>query len=530
VIALHLRRERLVLVVWIVSIAVLLLGSAAAVATEYDTASARSAVLQLALATPSLLALRGIPNGDSAGSLLFFQVFAFLAVSVGLMNTFFATRHGRGDEEQGRRELPDATPLRRTAPLEATLMIGVAANSVLAVLSALGFLAAGYSGPGAWIAGAALGAVGLAFLGVGMVASEVVATSRAANSIGVVAVLLAYVLRGAGDALGTADFQRLTLTPAWPSWLSPIGWGQQTLAFTADRVWPIALPLALFGVAAVAAVALHARRDLGASLLPERSGPAAAGRALRTPFGLDWRLHRAALVGWAVGAALLGVAIGALASAADTAMMSTPQIVQVLKVLDPGGHLDTVGLFIGAVMIIVGMLAAAAGIQGVLRLRSDEVDGRSELVLAAAVSRRRWSLDALAVGALATVLVVGAAGAGALVGFAVSGHVDAGWRAVGQALAELPAALAVVAASSLFVAALPRASILLSWLVFAAAIVVGFFGPLLKLPDAVVSGSPFSHVPAVPFTDWGPSVVLVVVDVALVILAVTLVRRRELSA
>jgi hypothetical protein len=42
--------------------------------------------------------------------------------------------------------------------------------------------------------------------------------------------------------------------PAWPSWLSPIGWGQQTLAFTDDRWWPVGLIAALAVVAAGAAL------------------------------------------------------------------------------------------------------------------------------------------------------------------------------------------------------------------------------------------------------------------------------------
>ncbi|MDP9026522.1 MAG: polyketide antibiotic transporter, partial [Actinomycetota bacterium] len=85
--ALQARRDRVTLAIWVLAIAVLAAGSASAVATEFSGSVARAAVLKLGLATPSLLALRGIPNGDSAGSLLWFQVFAFLAVAVGLMNT-----------------------------------------------------------------------------------------------------------------------------------------------------------------------------------------------------------------------------------------------------------------------------------------------------------------------------------------------------------------------------------------------------------------------------------------------------------
>lgn len=528
VLRLQSRRDRVILPVWILGIALLLTGSSSAVATEFADGPARAAVMQLGLATPSLLALRGIPNGDSAGSLLWFQVFAFLAVAVGLMNTFFATRHGRADEEQGRRELLAATPIRRAAPLTATAALGLSANVLLGILGALGFQLAGYSASGAWVAGLALASCGVAFLGIGMVASELAATSRSANSIGVVAVLLAYALRGAGDALGTPDFTRVALTPAWPSWLSPLGWAQQSFAFTDDRVGPALLPLILGVVAGGVAFAVHARRDLGASLLPERAGPATAGRGLRALFGLDLRLHLPSLLAWAVGGALLGLVSGALAKAVQGVVDANPQITQVLKVLAPGGQ-DTNGLLIGAIMILAGMMAGAAGIQAVLRLRAEESDGRSELILASAVGRRRWLGDALLLGLASTVLVMLPAGLGGYLGLAVSGFGDDGWRAFGQALAELPAALAAVAAAAVLIAIVPRASILLSWLVFAAAIVIGLFGPLLKLPDPVLDASPFSHVPTVPFSDWGPTVVLLAVDAALAALAIVLVRRRDLT-
>jgi ABC-2 type transport system permease protein len=527
VLALQARRDRVTLTVWVLAIALLLTGSASAVGTEFSDPAARAAVMKLGLATPSLLALRGIPNGDSAGSLLWFQVFAFLAVAVGLMNTFFATRHGRADEEQGRRELLAATPIRRSASLRATAVLGVVADAVLGILSALGFQLAGYGASGAWIVGLALASCGVAFLGIGMLASELAPTSRAANSIGVVAVLLAYALRGAGDALGTPDFTAITLTPAWPSWLSPIGWAQQSFAFTDDRVGPAVLPLALAVVAGGLAFAVHARRDLGASLLPERPGPAAAGAGLGSLFGLNWRLHRAALLGWAIGALLLGIVSGALADAVAGVVDANPQVTQVLQVLAPRGQ-DTTGLLIGAIMILAGMMAAAAGIQGVLRVREEEADGRAELVLASPIGRPRWLGASVALGLLATLVVMVFAGAGALLGFGTLGLADDGWRALGQALAELPAALATVAAASVFLAIVPRVSVLLAWLVLAAAIVVGLFGPLLKLPQAVLDTSPFSHVPTVPFTDWGPSVILVIVDVALAAVAILLVRRRDL--
>ena len=117
---LQLRRDRLIMAIWILGIALLTLGSVGAIVGTYATVHDRQEVLTLALATPSVLALRGLPDGNAMGSMLMFELFTYLAVVVGLMNTFFATRHGRADEERGRRELVGSTPVGRTTPLAAT--------------------------------------------------------------------------------------------------------------------------------------------------------------------------------------------------------------------------------------------------------------------------------------------------------------------------------------------------------------------------------------------------------------------------
>src|SRR5690606_31830773 len=104
----QLRRDRLVLPLWIVSTGLLAYAGAAGVGAEFATDATREQVLKLAVATPSLLALRGVPDGASLGSYVYFQVFCYVAIMAGLMSTFFAVRHSRADEERGRLELLEA--------------------------------------------------------------------------------------------------------------------------------------------------------------------------------------------------------------------------------------------------------------------------------------------------------------------------------------------------------------------------------------------------------------------------------------
>ncbi|BAS12546.1 hypothetical protein AHiyo8_08490 [Arthrobacter sp. Hiyo8] len=64
------------------------------------------------------------------------------------------------------------------APLGATVLHGAVANVLVAVATALGFTAGGLDPAGSLLAGFATGAVGFAFLGVGLLASEFFSTSR----------------------------------------------------------------------------------------------------------------------------------------------------------------------------------------------------------------------------------------------------------------------------------------------------------------------------------------------------------------
>jgi ABC-2 type transport system permease protein len=529
--ALQLRRDRLTMTVWVLATALIALGSAAAVVQEYGAHDQAQKVLTLALANPSVLAFRGTPHGATTASVLWFSLYSWLAVVVGLMNVLFATRHNRADEEQGRRELVGATPIGRSAPPAASIVLGIAFDVVLGLLMAAAFAAGGAGAPGALAAGATFAVVGIGFLGVGLLAGELAPTSRSANAIGVTVVVASYVLRAGGDALGTPHLADLTLDVAWPSWISPIGWGEQVLAGTADRLVLLLPGIALALVTIVAALVVHARRDLGASVLPDRPGRASASPALRGVLGLDWRMHRGALLGWAVGGAVLGLATGSLARAAGQLQQSgSPQILATLRQIVPGGSDEIESLLVGTLTLLVALLAAAAGMQGALRLRQEEAEGRAELLLAGPVSRIRLLLAAVVVGVVASAVVMAAAGLLAWLSFAGSGDAEKGLHALGQALIELPAVLVFPALSALAVAVLPRAAIAISWALFAIGIVLGLFGQLLKLPDWLIRVSPFDHIPIVPFTDWGPSLWLIAVDVVVAAVAVVLVRRRDWSA
>ena len=267
----QLRRERILLPVWMLGIVGLFTASGLAITREFGDEQERTAVVVLAAGNPAFLFLRGLPDGTGAGALAFFQTFSFLAVLVGLMNVFLVTRHTRAEEERGRSELLQATPIGRVTPLATTLVIAAAANVGIALLVAGAGLLLGLDGWASLLTGLALAAVGVTFGGIGALSAQIMPTPRGANGLGAAVVGLAYLVRGVGDALGTAT-DPTHVNPSWISFLSPIGWAQATRPFSDATAVPLLVPLVLGLAAASAAVLLRRRRDLGESLLAERRG------------------------------------------------------------------------------------------------------------------------------------------------------------------------------------------------------------------------------------------------------------------
>ena len=526
------RRDRWLLLIWIAGIWLLTVGSASAASKEFGTPEQSTSLVKLATQNPAILAIRGVPNGVDLGAVLFFELFAFLAVMAALMTTFMVVRHTRADEELGRSELVGSTPVPRSATLVASLLLAFAANLLVPVSVAVGYLMAATKPDGAIVAGLAAGAVGLSFAGIAAVAAQLTQTSRAANSIAGAAIALAFALRAIGDATGTPNTDGLSVTSAWPSWLSPIGWGQQTFAFSENRLAPLLLCLGLFAGLAGLALWIRARRDLGASLLAERDGKERAGRTLRSSFGLAWRLQRTTMLAWAVGGAFMGLFAGSLGSVVANAAQGNESLTGAVRSIVPGSAAgDLQDIFIAAMLAFVGFLAAGAGIQAMMRMRSEETGGRAEPVFATPVDRGVWLLHYLAVAVISVVVITMSSGLLAglfLLAGGSTGH--AFWGAVSAGLAQIPAALLYVGLGAIIFAVVPRLTIGLGWTLLGLGLVIGQFGGLLQFPDWVRDASPFSHTPAVPVVtfDWSAGLILTGIGAVLALTAFFIFRRRNL--
>ena len=536
---LRFRRDRVQIIVWLALFAVLEVVGHAAVTETYGSADERASVIRLVIMSPAILMLRGTPQGTEPDAFQFFLLFGFLGLMIGLMNTFLAVRHTRADEESGRAELVGSTPSGRIAPLLATALEGVILSVAVGVLMGGVAWIYGADASGALLYGAAMAAVGIAYLGVGLACAQLMRTSRGANGLASAIVVLGYAFRAMGDATGTVQPDGLSMEAGWWSWLSPIGWGQAVAPYTHQLVWPLFLCLGLGVVLFAASAWLQSSRDLDSSIIAERAGRLHAPRSLSGPLGLVWRTLRNPVIGWVVGGALFGLVLGSVGQTVID-LVNTPDgaeasqaIGQTLSSLaGPDAEGGLIDLFTTGLFGLVAILAAVGGVQAIMRARQDEAGGTAEIVLAAPVSRTRWFFAYLLIGAVTVAAVLGFAVLGAFVGLIGSPDADERRSIVAEAgLAQLPAALVIVAVAALLFAVVPRLSIALGWAVVGLAVVLGQFGGLFGFPEWLRDVSPFSHTPIVTAdeVDWAAAWVMVGVAVVVAAAATGLVRRRDLA-
>ena len=515
---LMLRRDRIILPLWVVVLALLPVTVASTLAGLYPTVAERQAYADILTTNPAFLALYGPVFGSGLGALTAWRLTGTLLL-VGLASLLTVIRHTRAEEEAGRRELLGATVVGRQAPLVAALFVTFGANLALGALVAVGLVAYGLPAPGSVALGIAWAAFGWTFAAVAAVTAQVTEGARAARGIAIAVLGVCYLLRAVGDA-GERN---------WLSWLSPFGWAQRLRPFADERWWVFALSVGLAAVLIGAALALSSRRDLGSGLLLTRPGPAAGAPWLRSPLALAWRLQRGSLIAWTFGFGVFGAMLGNIAQGAVEVVGDNPQLRGVIEQL--GGSSGLADVYFAAVMGILGLVASGYTIGATLRLRSEEASGRVEPVLAAAVTRTRWATSHLLFALAGPAVVLATAGLAAGLAYGLSSG-DVGRelpRVLGAAVAQLPAVWVLAGVATAIFGVLPRFAAPVGWGALAACVLLEELGRLLQLNERVLDLSPFTHLPKLPGGEVSaaPLVWLTLAAVTLAAVGILGLRRRD---
>jgi ABC-2 type transport system permease protein len=524
------RRDRIILPVWIASIA----GIAWMVIGTYEATvgieAERISTAMFAAGNPMARMFDGPAAGYDLGAMVMVECYQVLAILAALMSAQAVVRHTRQDEETGRAELIGSAVVGRHARLTAALVVALAANVLLGAAVAGVLAGSGYTGGGALVAGVSVAGMGWVFAGAAAIGAQVFGTARGANAVAGVCLGVAFLVRAVGDLLGDVAPNGVAVISAWPSWLSPIGWGQQMRPFYQDNWWITGLFVGLTLVLIAVAVALESRRDVGPGMVAARTGPAYAAPGLRTAVGLAWRLQRGIFFTWLFGLVVMGAALGPMGESAKDLIGENPQMLDLLERLSPGA--DVVDLYFAFAMAMFGIAAAGYTVQALLRMRAEEMTGRLEPVLATATGRRQWLSGHVLIATVGTTVILVLTGvASGLTYGAAAGDWSAMGDPLGGALVQLPATLTLGGFVLALFGLLPRLSGPFAWAALALALVVGQLGSLLDLPQWALDISPFTHVPLVPADPFTatPIIWLTVAALALGGLGFAAFRRRDLA-
>lgn len=511
------RRDRVMIAVTLVVLWLMAYYSAAAMKTLYASDQALITANEQANASTAVVAMYGrIVHPDSVGgiaankvAMINFLILAFLVVAV-------VRRHTRAEEESGRFELLGAAPVGNLAPPAAAVTLASLTSLAAGLITIPCLIAGGWPGTGSAAFGLAQTGVGLAFAAMTAVAMQLSTSTRACSTWAYAGIGVSFMLRMVGDVSEGGPLAFLT-------WLSPLGWGMRVRPYDGDRFWVVVVPVGAAVALAAVAAGLHARRDLGAGLLPDRPGRA-SGR-IGSSFALAWRLERGMLSGWLVTYLLLGLLMGSIVGTVG-GLMSGPAA-DLLRKMGGVGQFDQV--YLTMVTAIAALGAAGFGVAAVLRLRAEESAGHLEPVLATRVRRLGFLAAHLVIALVGTVVLMAVLGAALAAAYARTSGGIGFWREFGAGLVPLPAIWVMVALAACVAAWLPRLD-WLGWALLAFAILLGELGALMGLPTWVLNISPFVYIPKLPVEpmNWTPVLVETLVAGVLIAIAAVGYRRRDM--
>ncbi len=506
-----LRRDRVLMPLWVLIMAMLPLSIASGTTSLYPTDEARQGYIDDLASSPLLLMFYGTkPAAASLGALVFWRM-ATGMILMAIIGLLVVIRHTRVEEEAGRRELLGSAVVGRHANLAAALIATSGASLTVGVLVALGMSSQDTPADGAFAMGLAWAAAGIVFAAIGAVVAQLTEGAGRARGIGMSIVGVAFALRAAADVSDGGL--------RWLSWLSPLGWSYNVHAYTENRWWVFGLAGACTLALGYLAIVLSGRRDLGAGLLPPQLGPAEAAPGLRSPLALAWRLHAGSLVAWTVAFALSGGLIGGIAKAAADLLADNEQLKQIMERM--GGASAMSDIFLAGTMGLAATIVSGYAVSAALRMRTEEASLRSEPVLATGVGRSRWAASHLVFVLLGPAVAMAALGlvAGIVHGVNMG---DVGReipRVLAGALVFLPAVWLLAAVTVAMFGILPRLASSVGWAALGFCFLLGQVGALLQLSQSVLDISPFTHIPRVPGADVEPTPLLILTGLAAALIA-----------
>ncbi|MCL2352018.1 MAG: ABC transporter permease [Firmicutes bacterium] len=516
------RRERVVSIAWIVILAFFCLVVPIAFENLYPSTADLTGLLDM-LKSPTMAMMMGpiytTGAGINIGQLNAAMMILYSATAAAIMNIFLVVRHSRRDEERGRLEVVRSLPVGRLSNLGSVLIVALAVNLVLALVLGLGLGALGVDGItllDGLTYGFAVGVCGLFFAAAAALIAQIFASSKSAIGVSFIVLGVAFIMRAYGD-----------VSSETVSRVSPLGLVLRVQASAGDYWWPI---VALFIVsAAVAAVALYLNslRDVDQGFIAARPGKK-TGR-IRTPLGLALRLERGTLIGWAIGMFAIGAAYGSVLGDLGAFLNASDIIKQMFA---SNAAMELAPQFTAKILSMYAIVSAIPSLIILNKLRSEEIRGRAEQILARPVSRYRLLAAFLGIAAVTGVAMLFVVALGYYAaGYSVAPQLADLALTLRSSLIYIPAVLCTCALAAFLLGFFPRAQII-NWIYLFVSFVVVYLGDILKMPVWLKRLTLYGNIPRIPIEDVRVWIMIVMIAAAAVLAAAGFkgFRERDLGA
>jgi ABC-2 type transport system permease protein len=517
------RRSRRWALIWGVIFGLYVLATIRAFMAAYPTLASRVAVVHSL--QPFAMLLGQPRHAETVAGFAVWRVLTAMILIGGIWGLLTSTGLMRGEEDAGRWEvLLAGQTTRRRAAAQALLGLGQALALMFVVTAVLSIAAGSIPGAhfgffGSVLFAAAMVSGAAIFLAIGALASQLRSTRGGAVTLGAIVLGASWVVRMIADSGPTFG---------WVRWLTPMGWIEEVHPLQDPQ--PLALVLIVAFVLACAGltVALAERRDLNASVIPERPGRPGNARWLVGPLGLAVRISQPAALGWLAGIVGMAAVMGALARSSTNLLASSPAIVATLGKF--GVRTATEG-FLGFALFFIAVLIAVLAASQIAAISDEEGSGRLDNLLVRPVTRVGWLAGRA--GVSLSILLLGGLGAGFFTWLgALSQHVNEPLLKLLEAgvNATIPA-IFTLGAGVLVLGLRPRLSAASTYGIVAWSFLVDLLGSFIKGADWLRDSSLFTHMVLAPGAspDWGTNLIIVALGAIAAVLGALAFQRRDVA-
>jgi ABC-2 type transport system permease protein len=494
----------------------------------YPTAAARQKIAESFSNNLGIELLIGrAPHSATTAAYVAWNTASLMVIIGSIWALLLATKYFRGEEDAGRAEvlLAGQTTARRAA---LNILLGLGASLLaLFVIIFLLFTAVGRShgvdfGTGAASYFAFVVAIGISlFLLLGALASQLMSTRSRAAGLSAVVLGIFVLMRAIGDVTSAH----------WLLNLTPMGWLENAQPLSREHpLWLV--PFAVLLLVIVGLVIYFAgKRDLGESIISDKTETRSHYGLVHSPLGLTIRLTRAASMGWLAAIFITALIYGLISKSTGQIFSQSKSFEKTFSHLAQSARVSGVLTFLGIVFFIQMILIMALTAPSIAAMRREEATGYLDNFLVRPYSRFKWLVSRLSITALVVVLAGLLTTLGIWLGI-VSQHTGISLHTLLLASlnAIVPAAL-VIGVGVLAYGVVPRLTSAFSYSVLAWSVLIELLGTGLNLNHWLLDTSLLHQVVLAPSvaTNWSVDLIVTIIAVILACLGALCFNARDLE-